>query len=108
MHTLLDLHGSIPTFIRITEGKTHDVNILAQFIPEIGSFYVMDRGYVDFERLYRFTLCSAFFVVRTKENVLLQRRYSHSVDTSTAVRSDHTVILTAIAPARPYPEAPRR
>ena len=108
MHTLLDLHGSIPTFIRITEGKTHDVNILDQFIPEIGSFYVMDRGYVDFERLYRFTLCSAFFVVRTKENVLLQRRYSHSVDKSTGVRSDHTVILTAIESAKVYPETLRR
>ena len=108
MHTLLDLHGSIPTFIRITEGKTHDVNILDQFIPETGSFYVMDRGYVDFERLYRFTLCSAFFVVRTKENVLLQRRYSHSVDKSTGVRSDHTVILTAIESAKVYPETLRR
>src|ERR1700723_768984 len=63
MHTLLDLHGSIPTFIRITEGKTHDVNVLDEFIPEAGSFYVMDRGYIDFERLYRFTLCSAFFLL---------------------------------------------
>jgi hypothetical protein len=108
MHTLLDLHGSIPTFIRITEGKTHDVNILDQFIPEVGSFYVMDRGYVDFERLYVFTLCSAFFVVRTKENVLLQRRYSHPVDKSTGIRSDHTVILTAIESAKVYPDALRR
>ena len=108
MHTLLDLHGSIPTFIRITEGKTHDVNILDQFIPETGSFYVMDRGCVDFARLYRFTLCSAFFVVRIKENVLLQRRYSHSVDKSTGVRSDHTVILTAIESAKVYPETLRR
>jgi hypothetical protein len=108
MHTLLDLHGSIPTFIRITEGKTHDVNILDQFIPEAGSFYVMDRGYVDFERLYVFNLCSAFFVVRTKENVLLQRRYSHPVDKSTGVRSDHTVILTAIESAKVYPDALRR
>jgi hypothetical protein len=108
MHTLLDLHGSIPTFIRITEGKTHDVNILDQFLPEAGSFYVMDRGYVDFERLYVFTLCSAFFVVRTKENVLLQRRYSHPVDQSTGVRSDHTVILTAIESAKVYPDALRR
>src|ERR1700730_5613864 len=82
MHTLLDLHGSIPTFIRITEGKTHDVNVLDEFIPEAGSFYVMDRGYIDFERLFRFTLCSAFFVVRSKENILLQRRYSHPVDRS--------------------------
>jgi hypothetical protein len=71
MHTLLDLHGNIPTFIRVTEGKMHDVNILDEFLPEAGAFYVMDRGYIDFERLFIFTLCSAFFVVRTKENVLL-------------------------------------
>ena len=108
MHTLLDLHGSIPTFIRITEGKTHDVNILDQFIPEAGSFYVMDRGYVDFERLFVFTLCSAFFVVRSKENILLQRRYSHPVDKSSGVRSDQTVILTAIESAKVYPDALRR
>jgi transposase len=108
MHTLLDLHGSIPTFIRITEGKTHDVNILDQFIPEAGSYYVMDRGYVDFERLYLFTLCSAFFVVRSKENILLKRRYSHPVDRSSGVRSDHTVILTASESAKVYPDALRR
>jgi len=108
VHTLLDLLGSIPTFIRITEGKTHDVNILDQFIPEAGSFYVMDRGYVDFERLYIFTLCSAFFVVRSKENILLERRYSHRVDKSTGVRSDQTVILTAIESAKVYPDALRR
>jgi transposase len=108
MHTLLDLHGNIPTFIRITEGKTHDVNILDQFIPEAGSFYVMDRGYVDFERLYVFTLCSAFFVVRSKENILLERRYSHPVDPSSGIRSDHTVILTAIESVKVYPDALRR
>jgi hypothetical protein len=108
MHTLLDLHGSIPTFIRITEGKTHDVNILDQLIPEAGSFYVMDRGYVDFERLYLFTLCSAFFVVRSKENILLQRRYSHPVDKSSGVRSDQTVILTTMESAKVYPDALRR
>src|SRR6201981_1440645 len=70
MHTLLDLHGNIPTFIRITNGKVHDVNILAEIMPEAGAFYVMDRGYIDFERLFVFTLCSAFFVVRHKEHVL--------------------------------------
>jgi hypothetical protein len=80
MHTLLDLHGSIPTFIRITDGKVHDVNILDELTLEAGAFYVMDRGYIDFERLLRFVLESAFFVVRTKSNVLLQRRYSHPVD----------------------------
>ena len=108
MHTLLDLHGNIPTFISITDGKVHDVNILDEILPEAGAFYVMDRGYVDFERLYIFTLSAAFFVVRTKSNVLLQRRYSRPVDKSTGVRSDHTVILTAIDSAKAYPDALRR
>src|SRR5713226_6731160 len=108
MHTLLDLHGNIPTFIRVTEGKMHDVNILDEFLPEAGAFYVMDRGYIDFERLFIFTLCSAFFVVRTKENVLLQRRYSRPVDKATGLRSDHTVILTAIDSAKAYPDPLRR
>ena len=108
MHTLLDLHGNIPTFIRITDGKVHDVNILDEIMPEAGAFYVMDRGYLDFERLFVFTLCSAFFVVRTKENVLLQRRYSHPVDKTTGVRSDHTVILTSFESASVYPDAFRR
>jgi hypothetical protein len=108
MHTLLDLHGNIPTFIRITNGKVHDVNILDEIMPEAGAFYVMDRGYIDFERLFVFTLCSAFFVVRTKENVLLQRRYSHPVDKTTGVRSDHTVILTSFESASVYPDALRR
>jgi hypothetical protein len=108
MHTLLDLHGNIPTFIRVTDGKVHDVNILDDFLPEAGAFYVMDRGYIDFERLFVFTLCSAFFVVRTKENVLLQRRYSRPVDKSTGLRSDHTVILTAIDSVEAYPDPLRR
>ena len=108
MHTLLDLHGNIPTFISITSGKVHDVNILDEIVPEAGAFYVMDRGYVDFERLYVFTLSAAFFVVRTKSNVLLQRRYSHPVDKATGVRSDHTVILTAIGSAKVYPDPLRR
>jgi hypothetical protein len=108
MHTLLDLHGNIPTFISITDGKVHDVNILDEILPEAGAFYVMDRGYVDFERLYIFTLSAAFFVVRTKSNVLLQRRYSHPVDKATGVRSDHTVILTAMDSAKAYPEQLRR
>jgi hypothetical protein len=108
MHTLLDLHGNIPTFISITDGKVHDVNILDEIMPEAGAFYVMDRGYVDFKRLYIFTLSAAFFVVRTKSNVILQRRYSHPVDRTTGVRSDHTVILTAIGSAKLYPDALRR
>jgi hypothetical protein len=108
LHTVLDLHGNIPTFIGITDGKVHDVNMLDEILPEAGAFYVMDRGYVDFERLYVFTLSAAFFVVRTKSNVLLQRRYSHPVDKTTGVRSDHTVILTAINSAKAYPEQLRR
>jgi hypothetical protein len=108
MHTLLDLRGNIPTFIRITEGKVHDVNILDQIMPEAGAFYVMDRAYVDFQRLFFLTLSSAFFVVRTKTNVLLQRRYSHKIDKSTGVRSDHTVILTSFESACVYPDALRR
>jgi transposase len=108
MHTLLDLHGNIPTFISITNGKVHDVNVLDEIAPEAGAFYVMDRGYLDFGRLYVFTLSAAFFVVRTKSNILLQRRYSHPVDKTTGVRSDHIVILTAIGSATAYPEQLRR
>ena len=106
MHTLLDLHGNIPTFIRITGGKVHDINILDEIGPEAGAFYVMDRAYVDFERLFVFTLCSSFFVVRTKKNILLQRRYSHPVDKSTGLRSDQTVILLpSIGPSLSRPVA---
>ena len=108
MHTLLDLHGNIPTFIRITDGQVHDVNLLNEIMPEPGAFYVMDRGYIDFQRLFVFTLSAAFFVVRTKSNVLLQRRYSHAVDRSTGIRSDQTVILTSFESASAYPDALRR
>ncbi len=108
LHTLLDLHGNIPTFLRVTDGSVHDVNILDEFLPEAGAFYVMDRGYLDFERLFLFTLCSAFFVVRTKQNVLLQRRYSRPVDKTTGLQSDHTVILTELASATAYPDPLRR
>jgi transposase len=108
MHTLLDLRGNIPTFIRITDGKVHDVNILDEIMPEAGAFYVMDRGYIDFERLFALTLGSAFFVVRTKSNVLLQRRYSHPVDKSTGVRSNQTVVLTSFGSASAYPDTHRR
>ena len=108
MHTLLDLHGNIPTFIRVTSGDVHDVNLLDEILPETGAFYVMDRAYIDFARLYNFTLSSAFFVVRTKSNVLLERRYSHTVDKSTGVRSDQTVLLSSIESASVYPDALRR
>jgi hypothetical protein len=108
MHTLLDLRGNIPTFIGITDGKVSDVTMLDEIPPEVGAFYVMDRGYVDFARLYVFTLSAAFFVTRTKKNVLLQRRYSHAVDKSTGVASDHTVVLTAIQSIKAYPDTLRR
>jgi Domain of unknown function (DUF4372)/Transposase DDE domain len=108
MHTLLDLRGNIPAFLHITDGKVHDVNVLDHLVPEAGAFYVMDRGYIDFERLFLLTLSAAFFVVRTKSNVLLQRRYSHPVDRSTGVRSDQTVILSSFESASVYPDALRR
>lgn len=108
MHTLLDLHGNIPTFIRISDGKLHDVNVLDDIPIEAGAFYVIDRAYLDFERLYRLRLSSAYFVTRTKQNVILQRRYSHPVDRTTGVRSDQTVLLTTIGSATAYPEALRR
>lgn len=108
MHTLLDLHGNIPSFIHITDGKVADVNVLDEILPEPGAFYVMDRGYIDFERLFVFTLSAAFFVVRTKSNVLLQRRYSHPVDKSTGVRSDQTVVLSSFESASVYPDPLRR
>ena len=108
MHTLLDLRGNIPAFVHITDGKVHDVNVLDQIVPEAGAFYVMDRGYIDFERLFVLTLSAAFFLVRTKSNVLLQRRYSHPVDKSTGVRSDQTVVLSSFESASVYPDPLRK
>lgn len=108
LHTLLDLRGNIPTFIGITDGKVHDLTMLGKIVPEAGAFYVMDRGYIDFDRLFVFTTHSAFFVVRTKEKMQLQRRYSHEVDQSTGVRSDHTVILAARKSVKEYPAPLRR
>jgi transposase len=97
-----------PTFIRVTSGAVHDVNILDEIMPEAGAFYVMDRAYIDFQRLFVFTLSSAFFVVRTKSNVLLERRYSHPVDKSTGVLSDQTVILSSLESATAYPDTLRK
>jgi hypothetical protein len=108
MHTLLDLRGSIPTFIEVSDGKRHDVNILDEILPEAGSFYVMDRGYLDFERLYALHRCGAFFVTRTKAGVLLRRRYSRAVDKTTGLRSDHTVMLRSAASSKNYPDPLRR
>jgi hypothetical protein len=108
MHTLLDLRGSIPTFIEVSDGKQADVKILDQILPEPGSFYVMDRGYLDFERLHALHSCGAFFVTRTKAGVRLRRGYSRVVDKSTGLRSDHTVVLTSAVSMKNYPEPLRR
>ena len=108
MHTLLDLRGSIPTFIEVSDGKLHDVNILDEILPEAGSFYVVDRGYLDFQRLYALHRYGAFFVTRTKAGVLLRRRYSRAVDKTTGLRSDHTVMLTSAASLKNYPDPLRR
>lgn len=108
LHTLLDLRGSIPSFIRITEGKFHDVKILDELIPEPGSFYVMDRGYLDFARLYTLTQSFAFFITRAKNNLRFRRLYSHPVDKTTGLKSDQTIVLTGFYSSKDYPEKIRR
>lgn len=108
LHTLLDLRGPIPTFIEISEGKLHDVNILDAIVPEPGSFYVMDRAYVDFERLHVFHRSGAFFVTRTKRGVLFRRRFSHTIDATTGLRSDHTIMLASASSRKHYPDPLRR
>lgn len=108
MHTLLDLRGPIPTFIEVSDGKQPDVKILDAIVPEPGSFYVMDRAYVDFKRLHVFHGGGAFFVTRTKRGILLRRRYSHSIDAGTGVRSDHTVVLATADSRKHYPDPLRR
>ena len=90
-HTLLDLPGNVPTFIYISEGKLHDVNILDILIPEPGAFYIMDRGYVDFERLFALNQSGAFFVLRAKRNTLYQRRFSRTVDKFKGLRCDQKI-----------------
>ena len=108
LHTLLEIHSAIPVFIAITSGAIHEVNLLDELQPEPGSFIVMDRGFVDFERLYRLHTALAFFVIRTKENLAYRRRYSHQHDRATGVRSDQTIILTGPKSATLYPIALRR
>ena len=108
LHTLLDVRGPIPTMITISEGKQADVQILDDLLLEPGAFYVMDRGYVDFERLYRFTLAAAFFVTRTKTGIQLSRLESRSVDRATGLRSDHIVWLTTPKSVAHYPDRLRR
>ena len=108
LHTLMDLRGSIPTFIHISDGKLHDVNVLDQLIPEPGSFYIMDRGYLDFERLYTLNQCAAFFVIRAKSNLKFRRLYSHPIKKITGLRCDQTIVLTGFYSSKSYPEKLRR
>jgi len=108
LHTLMDLHGSIPCFIRITEGNVHDVNLLDQLILEPGSFYILDRGYIDFARLYVFTLHSAFFIIRAKRNLDCTRRNYRLVDKATGLRSDQTILLNGPKTPKEYPDPLRR
>ena len=108
LHTLLDLKGNIPSFITITSGKVHEVNILDELIPEAGAIYIMDRGYFDFQRLYIFHQCSSFFVVRAKASASLQRLYSMPVDKSCGLRCDQIVLPAAFYARKNYPEKLRR
>ncbi len=108
LHTLLDLRGSIPSFLRITEARSSDVSLLDELVPEAGAIYVMDRGYVDFARLYNFTLAQASFVVRAKKNLRFKRRYSRDVDRTTGLICDQTIVLVTARSAEGYPEPLRR
>jgi len=108
LHTLLDLRGNIPSFIPISDGKLHDVNVLDLLIPEPGAFYIMDRGYLDFTRLYRLSLADAFFLIRAKSNTQYRRLYSRPVDKSTGLICDQTIVLTGVQTPRYYPEKLRR
>ncbi len=108
MHTLLNLCGNIPEYILITEANVHDVNVLDHIIPLPGAYYVMDRAYLDFERLYTLHTLKAYFVTRAKKNFQFQRRYSHPSDRSTGIVCDQTVTLTGFYPKQRYPEALRR
>jgi hypothetical protein len=104
LHTLLDLRGNIPSFIWITDGKVHDVNVLDELIPEPGAIYIMDRGYLDFERLYSMHQCSSFFVTRTKSNTGYRRLYSNKIDRTTGLRCHQTIVLTGNYTKINYPE----
>jgi Domain of unknown function (DUF4372)/Transposase DDE domain len=108
LHTLVDLRGNIPTFVRITHGKTHDVTVLDHLPIEPGAFYVMDRGYVDFGRLHRFSTCSAFFVTRAKRGLDFTRRARRRVDKTNGLRSDQTIVLVGPKTSRLYPDPLRR
>jgi len=108
LHTLLDLRGAIPSFIHISDGKLHEVNVLDMLLPEPGAFYVMDRGYLDFERLYRLDQAGSFFVTRTKSNFRFKRVYSHPVDRSTGLLCDQEIELIVFYSQQGYPARLRR
>ena len=108
LHTLLDLRGNIPTFIHISDGKLHDVNVLDILIPQAGAFYIMDRGYVDFARLFTLNQCQAFFVTRAKSNLHFRRVYSHPVDKQSGLICDQTIMLSGFYSAKDYPDRLRR
>ena len=108
LHTLLDLRGNIPTFIHLSEGKLHDVNVLGLLIPEPGACYVMDRAYLDFQRLFLLNTAAAFFVIRAKSNTRYRRRYSRPVDKATGLLCDQTIVLTGAHSATCYPQPLRR
>jgi len=108
LHTLLDLRGNIPTFIHISDGKLHDVNVLDRLIPEPGSFYIMDRGYLDFARLFHINQWAAFFVIRAKSNFQFHRIYSHPTEQDTGVKCDQTIRLAGFYPSKDYPDKLRR
>ena len=104
MHTQIDLRGNIPSFIHVSDGKMHEVNVLDLIMPEPGSFTIMDRGFLDFARLYRLTQTGAFFVIRPKSNTLFKRVYSRTVDKTTGLRCDQTVRLTGVKSLDDYPQ----
>ena len=108
LHTLLDIRGNIPTFIHITDGKVHDVNVLDLFVFEPGSFYIMDRAYLDFSRLYSMNEQRSFFVLRAKSNLKFRRIYSHPIDKATGLKCDQTIVVTGISTSKQYPEKLRR
>ena len=108
LHTLLDLRGNIPCFVHVSHGRMHDVNVLDQLPIEPGAFYVMDRGYLDFQRLYRFTMAAAFFVTRGKRNLNCTRRARREVDKRAGLRSDQTIVLAGLKSSRSYPDPLRR
>ena len=108
LHTLLDLRGNIPSFIHISDGKMHEVNVLDRLLPEAGAFYIMDRGYVDFQRLHRLHRAGSYFVTRGKSNLKVRRRYSHPVDRSTGLICDQTVVLTVFYSRHGFQDPLRR